>query len=289
MGSVYRKATRVLVWLGPTTSDSDLAMRFLALLACCTTMADPKGSFLAHAEMRYYDSWMALKHLLEHTWWKRAWVIQEVTLAKEVEFACGNETISESEFTNIERLITKYWAFVFPTDLNKRVGLTGRMLDPFRFLSRMRIFMQTGKKLEVLLLLWLTKQTLASDSRDILFAKYGLLGDKATTLCSPTYTAPFDGIFRRFLEAYVEKEKDLSIVCNTGLSFNGHTTKLPLWLPDWGTSNPAYPLQCSWDGGWPVYNTSGNTALDVRFSGDGSILYAKGIMIDTIDGVQFDL
>ncbi|EUC38294.1 hypothetical protein COCCADRAFT_22172 [Bipolaris zeicola 26-R-13] len=288
MGDVYRKATRVLVWLGPATSDSDLAMRFLALLARCDTMANPKRAFLAYAEMRYYDSWMALKHLLKRTWWKRAWVIQEVALAKEVEFACGDETISESEFTNVEQLITKYWAFVFPTDLNKRVGLTGRMLDPFLFLSRMRIFMQTGKKLEVLPLLWLTKQTLASDSRDILFAKYGLLGDKATTLCSPAYTAPFDGICRRFLEAYIEKEKDLSIICNAGLSFNGRTSKLPSWLPDWGTSNPAYPLQCSWDGGWPVYRASGNMVPDVRFSEDGSALYAKGIMIDTIDGIQFD-
>lgn len=106
------------------------------------------------------------------------------------------------------------------------------MMEPMLTLCRMRIHLQRGKEIGLLPVLFLTRNSLASDARDFLFANYGLLGETATALCAPDYNISSEVMCREFVGAYIEDRKDLSIVCHAGISFSDRKTSLPSWLPD---------------------------------------------------------
>lgn len=136
-----------------------------------------------------------------------------------------------------------------------------------------------------------TKRSVASDPRDLLFAKYGLIGKKAIALYAPEYTSPFDTVCRNFAWEYIRQEQDLSTFCYAGISSNERRASFPTWVPDWGPRRPAYPFTSSWSGeaeDWPTYQAAGNTIPSVHLLENGRVLEAEGVVFDTIDGVQFD-
>lgn len=100
--------------VGPLVGGSDLAMNFLAHLAKCMERADSLKWALRISAEKYYTSWKAFQNIMQRSWWRRAWVIQEVALAKEVEFACGERTLSETQFIRVNNFLSKYWPYIFP-------------------------------------------------------------------------------------------------------------------------------------------------------------------------------
>lgn len=128
MCSVYTRAKKVTVWLGPKSFDSDLAMDLLTLLAQGVDKQNREAWVLGLAEPQYYHAWVALQHLLRRNWWKRAWVIQEVALAQSIEIACGNRRISETQVMQAQQILTEDWYIIFPTDVIQSIKMTSRDL-----------------------------------------------------------------------------------------------------------------------------------------------------------------
>lgn len=122
MGEVYKRATDVLVWLGPHQGDSVLAMSFITRIAQLGDAThDPSGH-----EFKFWDasvkqrlqntsqesgdadaSWAAVVKLMKRAWWRRTWVIQEVMLAKDFTFMCGNSTL---DWMSLWRTLENLWA-----------------------------------------------------------------------------------------------------------------------------------------------------------------------------------
>ena len=83
MGTIYAKAEKVLVWLGPGTND---LCRALVHLQDFETL---KKRYLEDSDI--WDG-LHLKGMLEfcdHEYWTRAWIVQEFLLAQSVEIWCG--------------------------------------------------------------------------------------------------------------------------------------------------------------------------------------------------------
>ncbi|KAI0866957.1 heterokaryon incompatibility protein-domain-containing protein [Xylaria cubensis] len=97
MGSVYRRASLVLVFLSPVSAPFDIGMSFLERAA-------------THVDEHYEPSLsphMAIDGLTLHSealrdsligffgtaWWTRVWTVQEFALAQRVLFQCGKRTI----------------------------------------------------------------------------------------------------------------------------------------------------------------------------------------------------
>ena len=83
MGTIYAKAEKVLVWLGPGTND---LCRALVHLQDFETL---KKRYLEDSDI--WDG-LYLKGMLEfcdHEYWTRAWIVQEFLLAQSVEIWCG--------------------------------------------------------------------------------------------------------------------------------------------------------------------------------------------------------
>jgi hypothetical protein len=97
MGDVYRKAKRVVIWLGPAEEDSDLAMDWLERLSVTLpTIALPcQPSYLQTHGLphRSHPLWLALGHLYRRKWFGRLWTFQEAVLAADILIVCGQKTV----------------------------------------------------------------------------------------------------------------------------------------------------------------------------------------------------
>jgi hypothetical protein len=106
MGAIFSKARRVVVWLGPQSDDSNLAMETFRRIghdisydytqSMFTTLGSP-SDFLRNnpqALLQHEASWTAVKNLLNRKWFNRLWVIQEVKLAAAVVMVVGHSELS---------------------------------------------------------------------------------------------------------------------------------------------------------------------------------------------------
>jgi len=130
MTKIYSSATTVVVWLGESTEQSDLA--FMALEAFKTAWergsrvktsagilwhgssddwefnwkrlwARTKASMLPSLELEHVSACFA--NVLSHSWFRRVWVLQEVANARSAFVLCGSRSVSTRYFAPFSRLL----------------------------------------------------------------------------------------------------------------------------------------------------------------------------------------
>lgn len=118
MGDIFSRAERVIVWLGSSTEDSPLAMETLGYLGHQVVStanrrrvpapgAKEKTWFTSSIQFPFEDNtWKAISNLLERSWFKSLWVVQEVHLAPKCLFLCGEE---ELDWTTFRHAILTLW------------------------------------------------------------------------------------------------------------------------------------------------------------------------------------
>lgn len=105
MADIYSKATRVIVWLGPASEDSSMAIDFFNTICSETAVDLQTYSFRPTSA----DTWWAdanvpvpldqaqsnsISSLLSRPWFERLWIWQEVRLPSGDTIGnCGNQTI----------------------------------------------------------------------------------------------------------------------------------------------------------------------------------------------------
>ncbi len=102
MGEIYARAKETIIWLGPASVDSDLAMDTVAMINRAD-LQEPRFS-----ELR--DAWRAITSLLRRKWWTRVWVLQEAFLSKQPVAKCGDKEIPFERFVVLRELYDEvYW------------------------------------------------------------------------------------------------------------------------------------------------------------------------------------
>lgn len=109
---IYREASCVLVWLGPETNNSNLAFDVLEAVGGRESEMDWNSRSLIGAGMKEVlqprdpsklkgpedlniEEWQALTGLfLNHGWWTRMWVVQEITYPTYARLLCGHRSIT---------------------------------------------------------------------------------------------------------------------------------------------------------------------------------------------------
>jgi hypothetical protein len=85
MGDVYRRANKVVVWLGPAENDSDLAMESLSGLSERLSSLPFRSIVYGFEENGLPDEnspvWHAVGNLFRRQWFGRLWTFQEAVLA----------------------------------------------------------------------------------------------------------------------------------------------------------------------------------------------------------------
>ena len=99
MGSIYRRAQAVHVWLGKADAQSKNAFRL------AENVASIQSSEVDHVRAEISITRPTLQTMMRSRWWSRVWIVQEVTLNDNVFIRWGHCQISWETFvTCLERL-----------------------------------------------------------------------------------------------------------------------------------------------------------------------------------------
>ena len=164
-------------------------------------------------------------------------------------------------------------------------------MEPLRNLLSTRDQLQNGCTISLLECLCRTREVLASDTRDNIFSKLGLVETSAAGVAPrPNYHKSSGEVQIEFVKSFLKREQDLYIICLAGVQAKQHHS--PSWLPDWGPVGvrPLYPLRCSWGRGsldWPTYKAAEATIPSVKFCSEITI-ECEGVLFDEIDGTSGD-
>lgn len=114
MQRIYSSASRVLAWLGEDEGNGSIALRLLEQTGKTDTSSLQRISVSA-AWMKEngfpaagHRDWFALLHFWRRPWFRRAWVVQEFVLAKDVLMICGKAQLSWEAFTSAHEKMTQY-------------------------------------------------------------------------------------------------------------------------------------------------------------------------------------
>ncbi|KAG9615622.1 HET-domain-containing protein, partial [Aureobasidium melanogenum] len=95
MSIIFNSATKVLVWLGPDDSDSDLAFEFVR--RCLNSDVFDRAMRDPHVSKDI----KALVSLMKRPWFSRRWIVQEIAVARAAILHCGNQKLLWHEFADV--------------------------------------------------------------------------------------------------------------------------------------------------------------------------------------------
>jgi hypothetical protein len=233
MGQVYSSAKQVLLWLGPSNPTSQVAFRFMD--------ATRKLSWPDGWEEPLGEDWIrSLEYVLavlSRKWFRRVWVIQEVTLNKNVLMMCGTDSIGFDTFRQSVDAIWKFfdhWGSYGSDDPQIRGLWAVTELISIRdeFLSAGFVPYET--------LFQAAFHFEATDQRDAVFAFRGI-ADKGRPVPEPNYMIPIGKepeYSISVLEVY--RNASIALLCHgpsldlLALAGTGRprSPRLPTWVPD---------------------------------------------------------
>jgi hypothetical protein len=316
MGKIYRRARRVIIWLGEEkeeNSDCTGATHFLFQLASLpAAFRTQKPLRQELIEDKFSEQWASVGRLLARKWWTRVWTLQEFVLPAEAKFYCGTHSISRGKFKsamyNIHLCSTGSGDYV--NDLIPRQAFDAAF-------NRRRIhqwYIRSSGMNLVAIMAYLGTHS-ATDARDILYSVLGLITARDRRLVGDAeYQSAVWHIYAKLVRSFWEEHKSLDIICFTHL-FNRHSGNLdaqggggnevvPSWTPDWRARiefiSPV-PLMVSQSASecignfrplgsaiWKaMYDAPGNLRerSNVRFHENLREMWCDGVVLDTITGL----
>ena len=168
-----------------------------------------------------------LSELAQNPWFRRVWVIQEVAVAREVIVQAGRTTISWLAFSAaLEKCSNNHeMKSVIEAVSTINTIRTARSQKPYY--------------MDLFVLLERFRHCLATDERDKVFALLGLtsssLAQERVVQVTPDYSKPAADIYRSLTRQYINKRKNLDIICHATLS---NHMLVPSWVPSWSWYDP---------------------------------------------------
>lgn len=241
MADIYSLARRVIVWLGPESDDSELAMSLMGSIGVKiaanwltqsmeATSKDPSDFHWADTKIALnlsYREGLAIMKLFQRSWFERLWIWQEIWLAgPSALIVCGSRSVPWPVFRNsVFCLLNKHW----PADVDQYSSDTHYMLYNLCQVSQSPSFAH---------LIVNTRHSKCTDPRDRVFALLSLcdLADSASV--QPDYSKDVSEVYEEMFLAQCRKVKNLVLLqgCELGCEIEG----TPSWLPNW--SIPTLPI-----------------------------------------------
>ncbi|KAE9368957.1 hypothetical protein N431DRAFT_382768 [Stipitochalara longipes BDJ] len=275
MGDIFKMAERVIVWVGSSTADSQLAMQTLDYLGrqvVSTTdrrLAPAPGTvektwFESSVQLPFDDStWRAISNLLQRSWFERLWVVQEAHLARRGLFLCGED---ELDWITFRYAILALWynkaaSWSLPPVM-RLIGNLVELLPDKHPISD--VFYQVYSRS-------------CTDSRDRVYGLHGLFPRGFQKLIRPNYSLSVDEVYRDMTIAHINYTKRLELLrlCHTESS---EAVASPSWVPDLSSK-----LKTSRRMDWQF--AAGHSRSEVSFEMSNT-LNATGIQCATITHIH---
>jgi Heterokaryon incompatibility protein (HET) len=107
MGTLYRSAALVNIWLGPQRESSDDGMTVLAYLAGDEEISPEPPLLPEGKRITYLRYGRGLREVLSRPWFRRIWVVQEAALAQESSLICGHHSFTWTRGAEAARFIRR--------------------------------------------------------------------------------------------------------------------------------------------------------------------------------------
>lgn len=309
MNTIYRSAEMVAIWLGPAAHNSDLAfekmmgwkVRFDELKEqfgasdelAVTSISSDDPFFFGPSGSEEQRALEALRMICRRPWWKRAWIVQEATIANPVRtiLFCGSRRIDWTYLRaalQITHHVTHYQSSGMSIDFEDGMAIR---LDEFR---KDR---ECGAHISLLRVLRLIRAYECEDPRDKLYSALGMAMDVYEDDIVPDYTKPWPAVYSDIVRFYISKLDDHSLDflgevwrSAPGTTFeHHHDKKLSSWTPDWTFTASLHPFEKvlnsdDYGGSKNVYNAAGMSHGNCYI--DGSHLCLQGLLFDRITRVS---
>lgn len=288
MGTIYSKAEHVLCWIGPfDIRDEKAESRALLAIQFLREFNKSPQEYLELGRQHFHsvidvsdtgwpvlDSWLAIKELFDLEYFHRAWIIQEVGLARHARLFWGKQELwldwtevavfcsfmDANGATVINHLELKSWVanhinLVWATDSS------GKSIFSF-----------------VEVLHW-ARVHRSTDPRDYIYALLSHPSAKhdGSLLVQPNYTIGAADAYIELASNVIERTDSLQILAFVDHHEEPGDLDLPTWVPDWHALNLVAPLRCSTKAA-----TDTSLLISIDRSESQTVLTCRGYFIDTI-------
>jgi hypothetical protein len=309
MNTIYRSAAIVAIWLGPAKHESDLAFdkmkewkaRFDQLKNDCggseelavTSISSDDPFFIGSRDSEQQRALEALREICRRSWWRRAWIVQEGTIADPTRniLFCGSRRIDWTHLRaalQITHHATHYRTSGMSVDFYDGMAIR---LDGFR---KDR---EAGCNISLLRVLRLIRAYDCEDPRDKIYAALGMAMDVDENDIIPDYEKPTSAVYRDIVDFYVSKQDDhsLDILGYVWRSARGTAfehrpvSNIPSWVPDWTFVVSMFPFEKYLDS--DAYGQRENAYNATKMTSDhcyidGAHLCLRGSILDHITRVS---
>lgn len=273
MGTIFKRASEVIVWIGPQEDGSAEAIHVLKQIgeACQSGLQISSGetfspaitqntntqdkddsSLLQSIGCKWFPQGVPafnpafITRIFQRPWFRRVWVLQEAAVNTNVVFHCGDACISKSTLWVGGRAIIALTNNVF--DYTKSWIADGPLwqtLSGANFISRRTMDLVRSDDGQYTLgqLLLETSANLgewsyeASDPRDRVYAIMGLSSDLPSLGINSDYEKPCKDVYTSAAEVILASSGTIDILYVVSRPKN--VRYMPSWVPDWSTSIPA--------------------------------------------------
>lgn len=317
MGDIYRRAQKVVIWLGEGSDDTARAFDFMHLLnKTIRELQQQRAKFpttaalvdeirlVFHAD-HYQQHWDALINFCQRGWWSRVWTLQEYAISPDASFWCGRRTISRLTVEGALECTDKYMSVeIRERDLGFRRAWNRRRVH--QWVQMLRQAQGARVSMSLLALAAYSSCFEATDDRDRLYGLKGLATD--TYSLHADYTLSVEETYLRFAKGFIEHHKSLDIICFASIHRSVPESTMPSWVPDWRATRLSpmpVPSMVSQTAKSHVGNFGdfrkvtkvetkiGNAEICYAASKDrqaeyyfsGSKLVARGMIVDVVDGL----
>lgn len=297
MGLVYSLAEEVVIWLGPASSDSDLAMDTIRALSekraliskenylgFATSSETLQDAGLANATE---DIRSALGSLLCRTWFERLWVVQEVVLAQRRRLVCGSQVMVWEDFVEAIGAIARFqqhqFSIIFPNADSGVRNLEGI----FEIKHVVKIHNSVTDYVRSAALLDIGQRKNVTDPRDRIFGVLGLASSDFREKVKVDYSQQDpSALLRLYIEsgkACIEEDTSLSLLFM--ISGREKNPGLPSWCPNLDSpDHRRLVIHSKWRAGIRTL-TEGEGQISAWFEPDSDDLYAPGCRVGLVDQV----
>jgi hypothetical protein len=229
MAKIYESASKVLIWLSSSSTESQTAFAFIRNLKNIPVREYRQRMEESHDY--YAISFQALCKLLKRGWFKRMWAVQEFVLGRDPHIICGKDELDWSSFYQLG------WK-----DNNFREGCLEKnysspLIAHFQKAQEYWSIVSTRQKLLQLrdfhhlhYLLHATTYFAATDPRDRIYALLGLGDLTCLQNIMPDYTLSKGEVYIKVVKYIINTDKSRNI-----LAFQASPRSLnisPLEVPD---------------------------------------------------------
>ncbi|KAL7623141.1 hypothetical protein AAE478_006822 [Parahypoxylon ruwenzoriense] len=273
MGRIYSESQGVVAWLGEKDNETELALELLDSISSHVS-EDRSKVPIGHAKAfpkAPEAHWMALGSLLSRKYFTRAWIAQEVILAKKLLLFCGPHEIVWDQLvagshhllqSQAGRFLPK-WATLFRS--SKDCLRFDRWRPPLRFDSQLPVLLKIRNSIDEEALspedfLLLGRLFDASKAEDKFYAMLGLHSERAAKSVSQAKNMPelppvctgcsMEKATRDFIKYHIECSKTLRALSLVE-DRSGISTTLPSWMPDMTARLRPWPMESSLFDGKP--------------------------------------